>query len=101
MRAVLTMSVVMKVLSPRGEGSGGRRGLCAVARQPAFRLQHVSTITISSLRNMANAIVTPSLGFTFHISSSATVIDFQRHFVQVGCGTVRRKRTSTENEADT
>lgn len=33
----------------------------------------------------ADAQLALSLAFTFHISSSATVIDFQRLFVQVGC----------------
>lgn len=72
-----------------------------MVRQPAFGLQHVSTMTIPTIRNTANAILTPSLGFTFHISSSATVIDLQRHFVQVGCSTVQGEKSLTENEADT
>lgn len=37
------------------------------------------------VRNMADATVILSLEFTFHISSSATVIDFQRLFVQASC----------------
>lgn len=45
--------------------------------------------------NTANADVTTSLEFTFHISESATVIKFQRHFVQVSCSTVQGEKHLT------
>lgn len=61
----------------------------------------VPTIIIPTLRNTANAIVTPSLEFTFHISPSATVINFQRLFVQVGCRRIQGEKFLTKIEADT
>lgn len=55
----------------------------------------MSTVTIPTHGNTANAEVTTSLEFTFHINESATVIDFQRHFIQVSCSTAQGEDYST------